>query len=267
MQNGHWRGGGASLCGTRHARLGAPCQDVHRYVSLEGGSVLIAVADGAGSAENALEGAELAINHIITALTEIVAEGPTDEETWHTRMREAFDRTHTALRAQASEEKPLRSFATTLTCVVLHGGWSVAGQIGDGVIVVETLDGTLVTAMRPRRGEYATDTYFLTMPDPVQYLDVWISHEPIIAVAVTTDGFARLIMRLSDYTPHGPFFRPLLDTLRHVDEDTIGTHLTALLNSERVRNGTDDDTTLVLALRDALPLDAPAETLEGPSLL
>ncbi len=264
MTDRGWRGAGASLAGARHAALNMPCQDVHRYVPLVAGGALIAVADGAGSAENALAGARLAVDHLVAVLTQSLAQAPADEDAWRSLLKEAFAGAHEALSAQAAAaERPLHSFATTLTCVVLHECWSVAAQIGDGVVVVEESDGNLVTAVQPRRGEYVTDTYFLTMPGFDRYLDIWIARQPIRAVAVSTDGLVRLIMHLPAYTPGAAFFSPLLDRLRHADDDTIRARLAALLGLDRVRAGTDDDTTLVLALRDAPPRDAQPEGPDG----
>ena len=56
-----WRVVGVSVVGTSHLDRAVPCQDAHRYQVLSGGELLVAVADGAGSAARAEAGASRAV--------------------------------------------------------------------------------------------------------------------------------------------------------------------------------------------------------------
>jgi serine/threonine protein phosphatase PrpC len=73
----------ASATGTSHTKNSTPCQDAHRWTMMETGTLLIAVADGAGSAERSQAGAvcavEVAISFLEGALTVLV---PADEVGW-----------------------------------------------------------------------------------------------------------------------------------------------------------------------------------------
>ena len=48
--HGHWHVAGVSVRGVSHIKRGQPCQDSHVWRELPGGAVVMAVADGAGSA-------------------------------------------------------------------------------------------------------------------------------------------------------------------------------------------------------------------------
>jgi hypothetical protein len=71
-----------------------------------------------------------------------------------------------------------------------------------------------------------------------------------------TDGLLRLVLNCQ-HQPHVPFFQPLLTVGVEVDHEAHGNgQLADFLTSERVCARTDDDKTVVLALR--LPPGWPA---------
>jgi hypothetical protein len=147
-------------------------------------------------------------------------------------------------------------------------------QLGDGVAVAARQDGGWFLAAAPQKGEYANETHFLTQADALERLAVWVFAEPVHALAVMTDGLLRLVLDLERNTPHLPFFRPLLAFAHEVrDEDQGRAELAAFLGSDRVSARTDDDTTLVLAVRwpppgpaDSHRLPIHASAAPGPSL-
>ena len=65
---GAWQVRGAAVQGTSHALHDLPCQDAYRYCVLPGGGLLIAVADGAGSARYSQFGASSAVEAGLEAL-------------------------------------------------------------------------------------------------------------------------------------------------------------------------------------------------------
>jgi hypothetical protein len=69
-----------------------------------------------------------------------------------------------------------------------------------------------------------------------------------MGIAVCTDGVAHLAIRYSDQTPHPGFFVPLFDFAQAPGSSE--SELEELLNSDRVNERTDDDKTLVIAVRD-----------------
>ena len=61
-----------------------------------------------------------------------------------------------------------RAYATTLTCAVATDGGLAVAQIGDGIVVARQEDGELFAAVQPQHGEYANETFFLTMTDALE---------------------------------------------------------------------------------------------------
>ncbi len=247
----------ASATGTSHAKNNTPCQDAHRWTLMDPGTLLIAVADGAGSAERSQAGAvcavEVALAFLEGALTALI---PNDEPGWERLLTEAFKQARAAVFALADAENlSARAFACTLTLVIANDEWLVTGQIGDGVVVAQTRSGELITVSPPQRGEYANETHFLVTDDALTNFDgrIYRQHETIEAIAslaAMTDGLLRLALDLTDHRPHAPFFNPLLNfAATHHDPKEARDQLFAFLDSPRVNARTDDDKTLVLAVR------------------
>ena len=116
-----WRVVGASSPGRTHDVQGVPCQDAHAYRVLEDGTLLVAVADGAGSAERAQDGAQNAVLCALAWLADALETGePEDADGWRTLMADTFTVTREVIAAIADEaDTPLREFSATLMCVVV----------------------------------------------------------------------------------------------------------------------------------------------------
>jgi hypothetical protein len=247
-----WRIIAASVQGTSHLEKAFPCQDAHAFRVLPGGELLAAVSDGAGSAEHSREGAHLAVEQALAALKAVLESGaPEDEAGLQSAMTGLFVKTHQKLADFANAANtPLRAYATTLTCALVTGDWLVVGQIGDSAVIAEDANGALFLIARPQRGEYANETYFLTLPDAARRTVVYTARQPVRALALTTDGLLRLAIKLPACEPYPQFFKPLLTFAREAaDEAQAQVELTDFLASERVCTHTDDDKTLLLAVR------------------
>src|SRR5438093_57688 len=85
-----WRVAAASVCGTSHAKTGKPCQDTYRWAVLPEGTLVAAVADGAGSAAHAEVGAALATETAVDTLRARLAQLslPQDDTGWRTLLTE-----------------------------------------------------------------------------------------------------------------------------------------------------------------------------------
>lgn len=247
---GAWRLVAASAAGEAHARMGMPCQDACR-VDVVDGIAIIAVADGAGSAARADQGAAAAATAAVAALRrQIERERPRDEIGWTECISQALAEARAAVEDLASRhDLPARDFATTLACVACDPDWLAACQIGDGLVVMQPADGELQTVLRPERGEYANETTFLVEPDALSRAQYHVQRAQMRAVAVMTDGLLRLAAHLPDHLPHAGFFQPLFTFARSNHSDDPGAALATFLASERVAARTDDDRTLVLAVR------------------
>jgi serine/threonine protein phosphatase PrpC len=248
-----WRVVGAAATGVAHQRHGLPCQDFQDHRLIPVGSrqaLLIALADGAGSAEHADLGARLAVLSALDALECGLSDGESAPLDFERIVRQAFEAARQALVDLAEQENlAVRSLATTLTCAIAADGFLTVGQVGDGSVVVKTAQGELLAVTQPQRGEYANETYFLSQEDALEHLQVHIMHLPVQALAVLSDGLMRLALQLPANQPHEPFFKPLFSfAATSVLPEAASEQLVAFLSSERVSARTDDDKSIVLAV-------------------
>jgi hypothetical protein len=251
-----WHVIGASVQGTSHRKTEIPCQDACSYRVLPTGVLVVAVADGAGTAERSDEGAQCAVEAVIASAEAAIAESPPqDDAAWELLLQEGFRQARRTIAGLTDvEQASLRAFATTLTCAVVSADWLAVGQIGDGLAVARGEDGRLFSACEPQRGEYAGDTFFLTMEEALQQFEVRVYAQSIGALALMTDGLIRLAVNVPDSEPHLPFFQPLFAYTEQIEDETEAQEqLVNLLGSERVNKRTDDDKTLVLAARPQVP--------------
>lgn len=250
-----------SVQGEAHKKLDLPCQDSCRAVQLieEGERILLlACADGAGSASHSQIGSQIACDAII----ELASNGLRTEidfqlwdkqfaTSWCVDIRERIQRKADEL-AIAS-----RQLACTLLFAAIGPSSACFLQIGDGAIVVGE-DALLRPVFWPQAGEYAAITNFLTDPAFAGLIEVTRIESSIANIAMFTDGIERLALRFHDRTVHSPFFDPLI---RYVQaegfSDQAFSDLRNFLDSPSVNQRTDDDKTLILACRVA---DRHAET-------
>lgn len=261
-----WTAIGAAVQGTSHQKQGLPCQDALQYAVLPDDVLLAAVADGAGSAGLSDVGARCAVDAALDWLcARLTADQPADPEAWLDLMAAAFRQARLAVLRLADEiDEPARDFAPTLTCVVSAPGCLLIGQIGDGAVVARRADGEMFTVTRSQRGEYANETNFLTQDDALEQVVIDLVAQtsedpPLTGLALMSDGLTRLALKRPDNDPHGPFFQPLFAFAETAgSSDGAQNQLAAFLASERVCQRTDDDKTLILAVRAAAqPVEAP----------
>jgi hypothetical protein len=273
-----WRVLGFSMAGASHARSGVPCQDAHAYRRVAGDWVAIAVADGAGSARLAENGARAAVDVAVDLLSEHIRAGiggcrraadpdSSDRaEAWHAAMLGILEqcRDVVAREAVARDARP-GDLACTLLVVALGPGTVAAIQVGDGGTVVERRDGTVEALTRPEPGEYINEVTFITSQNAMASARFAFLDEAIRSAAVLTDGLQLLTLRYPDWTPHAPFFRPVFQFLRDQgDERAAHREIEAMLQSPAVRDRTDDDVTLLVASRVLDPQDAAVGSVSSP---
>lgn len=241
-----WQVIGASVIGTSHRRTDLPCQDAHAYRVLKQG-VVMAVADGLGSAQYAEQGAQFVVQQALGLLEKELAHNPKMHE-WERIMKYVFSMVCLALNDLAdSRQHAFKDYATTLLLAVVTPHYLATGQIGDGAIV-GLCDGQMRLISKPQRGEYANETYPLTAENALDALAISIT-EAVNAVAVFTDGLQNLTLNLAQLSVYQPFFAPFLTALQKpLNCTTTSEQLATFLACERVCARTDDDKTLVIAV-------------------
>ncbi len=243
-----WAVVGESVTGTSHAGRGTPCQDALRYRPFGPAAewLVVVVADGAGSAAHSEVGATLVCDELVNRVVTLPSTHPFCRE-WAVELF-AGVRNVVVTEAERRAVRP-RELACTALLAVIGPDTAAFAQLGDGAIV--TGDGTSYrTAFWPEPTEYANATDFLTddrFADTIQFAT---TAEPITELAVLTDGLQRLALDFTARAPHPPFFRPLLRRLwESADPEPLIEPFRGFLDSPAVNSRTDDDKTLVLAVR------------------
>ena len=214
--------------------------------------MLVAVAsDGAGSASLAHIGAatacSVAFEHVkafLARCNEVVDFALFDPQQLLNDVRLAINE-----RAEI-DGMSTRDFACTLLVAAVGDTSSVFLQIGDGAIVIDSPH-SLRAVFWPEAGEYANMTYFVTDENASAHLQVSVVPEVVSKVAVFTDGLQRLALRYDEHRPHDPFFAPLFQSVRTwtASQEGLLAALATWMDSDAINNRTDDDKTLILAVR------------------
>lgn len=155
-----------------------------------------------------------------------------------------------ALGAEADRQRvPFRSLATTLSCALASPRWTWVLQVGDGATAIRPAGGAAwAIAAWPERGEYANSTHFLTDDEVRWQSSVGPSAS---ALAAITDGLVPLALDLAGRRAFAPFFDGIASELAAHEPAELAPHLALLLRSPRVTDRTDDDVTIVIAVRAA----------------
>lgn len=266
-----WRYVYASVPGVSHRASGVECQDAgaaQLWPTPDGDWVLaLAAADGAGSASAARTGAELTCRVFLDECAAWLAQA-TDADWTRATAELLLQRVQTVLQQQAaSENLPVREFACTLLGAVLTADRALFMQIGDGAIVIGDGD-SYQTVFWPQAGEYANETWFITDSNAAARLEFAMLTEPILEIAVITDGLQPLALHYQSRQAHTPFFRPLFQRLRTAPEPgcpaDLMDALERFLDTPHLNQRTHDDKTLILASRlpTAAMIAAAAKTAE-----
>lgn len=249
-----WLVVGASEIGTSHLRHAKPCQDSCWFQGDAGSRfdphLAVFVADGAGSASLSLKGAETAIEVAVDLLCKALDSGVSVVSSYFAET--CLFAVRDALQVLALDSQhDLRDYACTFLGLVSSAAGTLAFQIGDGGIVVDTGKG-LELSIAPMAGEYANMTRFVTDFDAASVLMTKCYPSPASFAAVFTDGIQKIATNMATNTPHTPFFEPffrIMSRSKAEDEDALNAALVSFLKTPAVDQRTDDDKTLVLATR------------------
>jgi hypothetical protein len=150
-----------------------------------------------------------------------------------------------------SKERQVRDYACTVLGIVCGPKNAVAFQIGDGAIVAATDMDHYEAVCWPENGEYANSTYFITDSNALEHLQVKFLNTPH-KLALMTDGLHNLALHFATRSVHAPFFEPMFNRLMSEKQgfsELLTQQLKDFLDSKPVNQRTDDDKTLVLAVK------------------
>lgn len=247
-----WRFAGASVCGTSHERLALPCQDAYHFEQPSAEVIMMAVADGAGSASRADEGAAIAVKAAIGHLQESYNEGraPKDEENIESLVLDSVDKARLAVEKYAAESNDeVSAFACTLLLTFATGEFVAFAQIGDGGVVIQDFEGKITGLTVPEPSTYANETYFLVSPKAFAHTQFQLWKGKTKHIAMFSDGLQHLCLQMPAGTPYDRFFKPLFEFLDSSREQSVlEENLSGFLKSQKVKAHTDDDITLIMSV-------------------
>lgn len=257
-----WTITAASAVGARHLARGRPCEDAFghaRWTEFGDADVaLLAVADGAGSLAGAAEAATLAVGLTVECAERRLQRGlPTDGREWR-RFLEALqddiaERFRDSARVREAGTATGR-LGTTLVVALLSDRWVGVVAIGDSFAVLRLADGSLHAPLLPTHAnDVVTGTELLSSTgrtDVRRAARIFVVEESSVdAVVLISDGVERaLIQRGEVDVVHAPFLDPIIDEARTPGGASEGL-ATFLLTDPDLTSTTDDDRTMVLAVR------------------
>lgn len=278
-ESGDWRYVYASVIGAAHAAEQIECQDICQVTLIStpraGPVLILAAADGAGSAAQARIGAELACQALLAACQAYVTATPVLDWTPDTAKRLGAEVQNTLSQHATAVGAPLRDFACTLLGAMVASHAALFLQIGDGAII-RLADEQYQPVFWPQSGQYVNETRFITDSDALSYLECAVLDDAVMEIALLTDGLQMLALDYPQRRAHAPFFRPLFQQLRTYpgmeSSELLLSALTHFLGSPAVNQRTHDDKTLILATRlsptamtTAVASASASETMTDPS--
>jgi hypothetical protein len=254
-----------SAIGTRHEQRGQPCQDYGNY-RFESPYLIGAVSDGAGSAKHSDIGSQVAVESALDSIAKILnrqfIEEPSKEEV-EQAAPEIFAEMLEEILCTLHQEAiiggyELRDLGCTLLVFFATSHWVAAMQIGDGLMMLRAhADAPYQLLFKPDKGEFINETIFITTSSACDYMTVCTETVETPFLCAATDGLERVAVRLQDWEPFAPFFRPFEDCLMKLSTAAEQhTYLQTFLESERLNAKTDDDKTLLVCLYCKPPEDA-----------
>ena len=250
---------GATRTGRRHEKEGLPNQDNFRYKTLSDKHILVAaVSDGAGSASKSAYGSLAAVVHAVNVAFEELARDHAPEQALRSGLQAAITAVHKM--ADRDPTHDINSYHATLVLAAWTPHGIAAIQVGDGAAIVITEDGPKMLTI-PQQGEYANETYFITMPQ-ARDIAFFNQTESAHALSIFTDGLQQQAVDFTHRRPHPEFITDAIKAPAHEDvqpiPDIISNSwspnptppdqlLQAWLQAKNVAQLNLDDTTLIVA--------------------
>ncbi|PWN06368.1 PP2C family serine/threonine-protein phosphatase [Rhodohalobacter mucosus] len=259
----------ASQKGSYHNE-GQPNEDAFYYNHIDNGTLIAAVADGAGSnsAPFSSVGSRWATKFAVTWLSSVIDLWPESEKQdagreWKELIDQCFsetinhiqDRTNYLNNGANSLQITMDAFATTLLIIVATEHFVAYGQVGDGGIVVQTaIDSNHKNTdyelhqLTEDHSKFANITTFITSEDALKVIQSGFVQKPINGVCLFTDGLARIAFDKKEKEPRQSFLNPLIRIASvSNNEQRDNLELEKYLRSNRVQSRTFDDCCILVA--------------------
>ncbi|MEN3326517.1 MAG: hypothetical protein V7638_1324 [Acidobacteriota bacterium] len=252
----HWRVAGQSVRGAVHERNGLPNQDAIHWLPAagEGSSIVLAVADGHGSARYsrshtgsclAVESAAELVHEFIIGQADNLSLLKDATEDWLPRalVRKWVELVTEHLNAEPLSEESIVAYGTTLLVAAVTEQFAVYLQLGDGEILTVSESGEVTRPLPKDDRLFGNETTSLCAPDA--WRDFRVSFQPFVQappalILLSTDGYP------NSFRHESGFFKVGSDILHMIRENGLSfikENLAGWL-SDSTRAGSGDDVTL-----------------------
>lgn len=238
--------------GTSHKLSGLPCQDAELstcYKTSDQEILFLCCSDGAGSAGLSHKGSEAACLGLWLSIEQTLSSGTPLNQLTRDHIVSWYRETAAILcrEAESLNVQP-RELACTLLGALVGNDSSVFFQLGDGAIVTSS-EGGYRPVFWPQSGEYVNETNFLTDSNLEGEVLFEIRQTRINEIALFTDGLQPMVLDYAQKSAHPDFFSTMFKTLHAGNVNDLGAPFKQFLNSSKVNERTDDDKSLLLAVR------------------
>jgi hypothetical protein len=253
MPRSIWKGVAVSIPGFGHQDNGLPCQDHHKFRIFDDW-LIGAISDGAGTAANARDGAAAICTAIVDKIFDELSWTPPRPGTdMAVQIRQWVETGIESVRDELMTDgtNPLASFNATLVGVVANGQGGVFFHIGDGAgLAIASRNFGSYIISGPENGEYTDETYFFTDHEWQRHLRITSFSGEYDLITLMTDGVTPFALTNGANGPHAPFLKPVSRYLASCTREAGEIALADTLNQMAIRRITNDDKTLVWALRN-----------------
>ena len=143
----------------------------------------------------------------------------------------------------------ISDLATTLVLVIGNKDRGYIFHVGDGAaLILDSNNMENFILSEPMNGQYANETYFITMKNWDNYLRISEYNINFDSIFLFSDGVTPLSL-MKGRKPFQGFLLPLINHIKKNKNEDYMKSLKNTLNSERVKKITDDDKTIAFLLK------------------
>lgn len=228
--------GGISIRGGSHVLKDIPCQDAF-CIKVNGDRTVIVVSDGAGSATHS----DVAAARYVEMVSEEIVSG--ESKLSVSLVQEFINKAVESAKRDLVDKFDVstRELAATLVGCVVESGHCISFHVGDGALVIFDRNGACYFS-HPENGEYANETYFVTMEDWNEKLRINEFYIDPVSLFVMSDGVTPFALRGT--TVAEGFLKPIEHFLRNADDAAGELAVEQLLSSNDASLISADDKTL-----------------------
>ena len=242
---------GISLVGFSHIKKKIPCQDGHAFKSYDNNYIL-AVTDGAGSSKYSHLASKFITKKLVDNLDPSELFEKTNKIKFKLKLIDLINKSFEELIAREISNIPdikISDLATTLILVIGDKERGYIFHVGDGAaLILDSNNMENFILSEPMNGQYANETYFITMKNWEDYLRISEFNIKFDSIFLFSDGVTPFSL-IKNKKPFTKFLLPLINHIKKYKNEDYMKGITNTLNSEKARKTTDDDKTIVFLLK------------------